>query len=346
MAKRYIMSATFAIDFPPAYPRLSLTAQFRQSPKDFHVEEQLGFELSGSGEHQCIEFEKTGHNTHWVIAALAKHAHISERDIGYCGRKDRHAITRQWISIYCPPVAKQRQEADPSATPLMTDWSAFCMEGVRVLSIKNHHKKLRLGDHASNRFCIALHKVSSPTGFLVEAEKNAVVKELKHRLSLGVPNYFGEQRFGREANNLVMANQWLLDGISPPRKQRSMILSAARSYIFNTLLAHRVERQQWNIAVDGDVLEGDHPTGPLWGRGRSPAQGKSLEYEKEALEALSPWCEKLEHLGLQQERRSLVLVPRNLEINWEGESLLLSFSLPTGTFATSILAEVATCIRA
>ncbi|MGS2717779.1 tRNA pseudouridine(13) synthase TruD [Eionea flava] len=338
------MSSAFAINFPTVYPSLSLSAQFRQSPQDFYVEEQLGFELSGSGEHQCIEFEKTGHNTHWVIAALAEHAQVSERDIGYCGRKDRHAVTRQWASIYCPPIAKHRQEADSTVTPLITDWAAFRMEGVRILSIKNHHKKLRLGDHESNRFCIALHDVSNPAGFLSEAEKKTVLTELKRRLSLGVPNYFGEQRFGRGANNLVLANQWLLEGISPPRKQRSMILSAARSYIFNTLLAYRVRHQQWNQTVDGDVVEGDYPTGPLWGRGRSPAQGAALDYEQEALHSLLPWCEKLEYLGLQQERRALVLVPRGFEIHWKEESLLLSFSLPTGTFATSVLAEVATCI--
>ncbi|MFT6102019.1 MAG: tRNA pseudouridine13 synthase [Granulosicoccus sp.] len=346
------VDVTHSIDFPKAYPSLSLSALFRESPDDFYVEERLGFPLSGAGEHQCLLIEKTSHNTHWVLSALAEYAGVSEGDIGYCGRKDRHAITRQWFSRYCPPVGKDRK---PSATKVV-DWSLFSMAGVQILSVDTHHKKLRLGDHGANFFKITLKEVhrqntslSPNTGLpaaLSAEEKEHVVDEILSRLKQGVPNYFGAQRFGREANNVTMAHQWLVNGVSPPRKQRSMILSAARSYVFNTLLAHRVLDKQWNCFVEGDVLEKNaltgtsFPTGPLWGRGRSSAQLNALAVEKIALAPLESWCERLEYLGLNQERRSLVLVPNDVSVHWQADNLCLSFSLPSGTFATAVLAEI------
>jgi tRNA pseudouridine13 synthase len=345
-------------DFPSAYHLSTLSAVFRQSPQDFCVDEVLGFPLTGQGEHQCLHVEKISHNTHWVLAALAEYAGVSEKDIGYCGRKDRHAITRQWFSLYCPPVSKLSQE--PAREPL--DWAQFSMEGVEILSVDKHAKKLRLGDHAQNRFVITLRDVRSGYSgidrvdtssasltlaehqalFLLSSEEQQVMSDkVLNTLKQGVPNYFGAQRFGREGNNLVMADDWLVRGISPPRKQRSMILSAARSYVFNRVLACRVTNDTWKTALEGDVINNIYPTGPLWGRGRLATKGETLALEEQAIGDLAPWCERLEHLGLKQERRELVLTPDELELEWQANDLILSFSLPSGTFATAILAEVA-----
>jgi tRNA pseudouridine13 synthase len=347
-------------DFPSAYTLPILSAVFRQSPQDFCVDEDLGFPLTGQGEHQCLLVEKTSHNTHWVLAALAEFAGVSEKDIGYCGRKDRHAITRQWFSLYCPPVSKLSEE--PVREPV--DWTQFSMEGVEILSVDKHAKKLRLGDHANNQFLITLRDVRSRSSTNMKDEvassltsamltehqvlpvlsledKQNIANKIIHTLKQGVPNYFGAQRFGREGNNLVMANDWLVRGISPPRKQRSMILSAARSYVFNRVLACRVSNATWKTVLDGDVVNTIHPTGPLWGRGRLATKNAALAVEDEAIGDLAAWCERLEHLGLKQERRELVLTPDALDLRWEGDDLLLSFTLPSGTFATAILAEVA-----
>ena len=353
--------------FPSAYRLPALSGIFRQSPQDFCVDEVLGFPLTGQGEHQCLHVEKTSHNTHWVLAALAEYAGVSEKDIGYCGRKDRHAITRQWFSLYCPPVSK----LSPELARKPVDWTQFSMEGVQILSVDKHAKKLRLGDHARNQFAITLkdvrigschtlspsHSHSPPHSSIAKvsnslAEHEAlpslssedqqnISAEIISTLKQGVPNYFGAQRFGREGNNLVMANDWLVRGISPPRKQRSMILSAARSYVFNQVLAHRVRNGIWKTTLVGDVVNDTYPTGPLWGRGRLATKDDALEMEKTAIGDLAQWCERLEHLGLNQERRELVLTPDELEVQWKGNDLYLSFSLPSGTFATAILAEVA-----
>lgn len=352
-----------SIHFPRAYGNPEVSAIFRQSPDDFHVDEVLGFPLSGTGEHHCLFVEKTSHNTHWVQSALADYAGVDEKDIGVCGRKDRHAITRQWFSIYCPPVGKENGKLPKE--PI--DWSQFSMDGVRILSTGWHSKKLRLGDHQCNRFVITLRDVRhavdiemTKTGLsesdyqfaahqftghqtaslLSASEKTAFATLIQHKLGQGVPNYYGAQRFGREGGNLLLANDWLSKGIPPPRKQRSMILSAARSYLFNCVLAARVSDGSWSRMLEGDIANTAHPTGPLWGRGRLATQTDTLMLEQQVLNQFSAWCERIEHLGLKQERRSLVLLPENIDVYWQNNDLSLSFDLPVGTFATSVLAEI------
>lgn len=328
------INTPFPLQFSTAYDDLCLSAHFRTRPEDFYVEEILGDSLSGEGEHLCLYIEKQGHNTHWVTAELARYAGIGERDIGVCGRKDRHAITRQWFSLY-----------DPSRKPI--DWEQFDMEGTKIIAIKRHHKKLRLGSHAANRFVIRLRQVvstaCSPAQALSDAEKADVTLAIQQRLSQGVPNYFGVQRFGREGGNLQLASDWLERKIPPPRKQRSMVLSAARSYLFNCVLAERVSTQQWRHVMDGDIVSAYHqyPTGPLWGRGRLATAGEAFALEENILSPFAVWCERLEHQGLKQERRDLVLLPNNVSCFWQSNDLVVSFDLPSGTFATAVLAEIA-----
>jgi tRNA pseudouridine13 synthase len=332
-----VINSAFPLDFPRAYGKPYLAADFRVQPEDFYVEEVLGFPLSGEGEHLCLFIEKQQHNTHWVTAELAKYAGISPRDIGVCGRKDRHAITRQWFSLYDPLNRAGRRQVD---------WQQFAMDGVKIILIERHSKKLRLGDHQYNRFVIRLRNVityasGGEVSSLAESIKEKITAEIEQKLKNGVPNYFGEQRFGRGGNNLVMASDWFEKGVAPPRQQRSMILSAARAYLFNLVLAHRVRTNTWAQTIVGDIINHAQPTGPLWGRGRLSTTEDSLVIEQTVLADFSVWCERLEHQGLHQERRDLVLHCSNLSCSWQAHDLLLSFDLPSGTFATAVLAEVA-----
>jgi tRNA pseudouridine13 synthase len=325
------INSRFPLQCSTAYDDLCLSAHFRSRPEDFYVEEILGAPLSGEGEHLCLYIEKQGHNTHWVAAELARYAGIGERDIGVCGRKDRHAITRQWFSLY-----------DPSRKDI--DWNQFDMEGAKIIQVTRHHKKLRLGSHEANRFVIRLRQVvstaHSPPQPLSDVAKEEVTTAVLQRVSQGVPNYFGIQRFGREGGNLQLASDWLERKISPPRKQRSMVLSAARSYLFNRVLTERVSSQQWQAIMDGDIVSAYHPTGPLWGRGRLAVEGAALALEQAVLLPFATWCERLEHQGLKQERRALVLQPKNASCFWQNDDLIVSFDLPSGTFATAVLAEI------
>jgi len=330
--------------FPHAHGGPLLRGVLRAEPADFIVEEQLGFEPTGAGEHVFVQIEKAQANTDWVAQKLGAFARVAAVGVGYAGLKDRHAVTRQWISLHLPG------RADP-------DWAAFDVPGVRVLQAVRHDRKLKRGAHRGNRFRIRLRSVSGDTGS-VEARLAAIG-------ALGVPNYFGEQRFGRDGDNLVLARQ-LFAGQRLPRHLRGYALSAARSLLFNRVLAARVDAGGWNRALPGEVwmLDGSHaifgpvpfdetlsarlaardihPTGPMWGRGplRSEDEVRALEA---AVAADEPeLAEGLADAGLDQERRALRLGVADLSWEWEDEATLtLAFALESGAYATTVLRELA-----
>jgi tRNA pseudouridine13 synthase len=310
----------FPLDFAFAYGRPSARALFRAEPEDFQVDEDLGFVPAGEGEHLYVHIRKRGQNTIWVAKQLARFCGVAPMDMGYCGLKDRHAVTTQWFSVYLPKA------------PLL-DWSAFAVEGSEVLAVSRHLRKLKPGAHRANRFAIRLRDFSG----------DAAGGELAARLeavATGVPNYFGEQRFGIGGGNLQEAERLLVAGHKiKNRKQRGLILSAARAWLFNRVLSRRVEEGSWRDLLEGD-LEGDAPTGPLWGRGRLPVSGATAAVEEQTLQPWQAWREGLEHVGLQQERRSTVCRPREFSAQWLGEDLQLSFGLAPGQYATAVLREI------
>jgi tRNA pseudouridine13 synthase len=181
----------------------------------------------------------------------------------------------------------------------------------------------------------------------------------------GVPNYFGPQRFGIDGGNLVRARQLFSGEIRiDDRMQRGFALSAARSAIFNALLAQRVTAGTWNRIQPGDMasLDGSnsifaveqvddvladrclqldiHPSGPLWGRGTLLTGSDIAALEQQAAQSLAPFGDGLERAGLDQERRSLRLRVSNLQWDRSGADVRLQFRLPRGAFATAVLHEV------
>ncbi len=315
-----------------AYGGPLFTALIRSRPEDFDVTEELGFEFSDDGEHDYLFVEKTNANTDWVSRQLANHASVPPRDIGYAGLKDRYAVTRQWFSV-------PRWNAP--------DWQQLQVEGVQLLEQRRHSRKLRRGAHRANRFRLVLR------GELASAS------QLRDRMALlaakGVPNYFGEQRFGRGGANIALADQWA-DGKRLPRHKRSFAISAARSYLFNEQLDGRVRDGSWNRLVAGDfanldgsgsvfpVQEPDaeldhrcveldiHPAGTLPGEG-SPASGAAAHHQR--------WLTALGDARVKPASRSFRLRVAGLDWSVSGESLSLAFALPRGAFATSVLRELA-----
>jgi tRNA pseudouridine13 synthase len=310
----------FSLDFPRAYGAVDAIASFRAAPEDFQVTEVLGFEPSGEGEHVYLYIQKQGENTAWVAERIAHLAQVKPMDVGYCGRKDRHAITWQWFSVYLP------KQTEP-------DWQQLNSDSIRVIKVSRHARKLRKGEHEANRFLIVLSD-------LRVNEIDALAIKIEKVFAQGVPNYFGEQRFGNQANNLREAQALLVDGKPFRDKQkRGLILSAARSYLFNLVLAERVRLGNWGQCVEGEP--GHEPSGPLWGRGRSLASGELLALEQNILSTWDSWCHSLEHMGLNQERRALVLLPSSCHYEWRGNSqLVLGFTLQAGAFATALLHEL------
>jgi tRNA pseudouridine13 synthase len=186
----------------------------------------------------------------------------------------------------------------------------------------------------------------------------------------GAPNYFGPQRFGRGGCNLDRAAAWMQSGVAPrSRAERSFALSAARSLVFNAVLARRVEAGDWSQLAPGDLamLDGSashfpistldeelqrrasefdiHPSGPLWGRGLPATQGQALLHELAVARELAPVTELLAGQGLSQERRALRCAVRDLAAEHDADihgcgNLTLSFFLGRGQFATAVLREI------
>jgi tRNA pseudouridine13 synthase len=316
----------FDTDFPRAYGELLGEAGFRSVNADFKVFEELGFVPSGEGEHVYLEIEKDGDNTAWIARQIAALAGVETRDIGYCGLKDRHAVTRQWFSVYLP------KGAEP-------DWQMLETDTLRVLNRARHKQKLRRGQHLCNRFSIWLRNVTADHALLDQ--------RLQLLLEQGVPNYFGPQRFGIDSGNLALAQRILVDQVKiKNRPKRQMAISAARSYLFNLVLAERVKRDCWRqlmpqetaLKVAGQAL----PSGPLWGRGRAPVTGAAQALEAQVLADWQPWCEPLEFTGLNQDRRALVANLQDLNWLWDGNDIRLDFALGVGCYATSVIAELVT----
>lgn len=310
--------------WPQAHPASGASATLKRHHEDFLVTELPLQPPCGEGEHVWLEVEKTGANTGFVAQQLALAAGLQDRDVGYAGLKDRHAITRQWFSLYLPNGKGE--------TP---DFTQLRHPEFRVLQQSRHLKKLRPGDLQGNRFRIVLRDLAGDRG-AVEARLQAVAAQ-------GAPNYFGAQRFGHDGGNVAQGRAMLAREIRVRNpKTRGLYLSALRSFVFNEVLALRIERGLWGQTLPGDVLDAaGRPTGPLWGRGRVGTTGRAQDLENEVAERHASVCNGLEHAGLDQERRSLVAAPADMAWEWpHAEQLVLTFVLPAGSYATSVLDDI------
>ena len=309
-------------NWPPAYPATGASATLKQRNEDFVVTELPMQAPSGAGEHVWVEVEKNGANTAFVAQQLAEAAGVNDWDVGHAGLKDRHAVTRQWFSLYLPK----------GDTP---DLTLLQHAEFKVLSQSRHVKKLRPGDLLGNRFRIVLRDVVGDRA-AIEANLQAVAAQ-------GVPNYFGAQRFGHDGGNVAQGRAMLAREIRVRNpKKKGIYLSAVRSFVFNEVLALRIQQGLWGQTLPGDVLDAaGHPTGPLWGRGRVSTSDQAQALENSVAERHAALCDGLEHAGLDQERRPLVARPADLAWEWaQGDPLVLTFALPAGTYATSVLAEI------
>ena len=322
------------------------TAEFKRQPADFQVREVLGFdpEPEAQGQHHWLWIRKEGANTDYVARQLATHAGIAAKLVSYSGLKDRQAITHQWFSV------------ELNATQTI-DWTTFSEPGVNIERHLRSIRKLRRGTHRANDFVIVLHTVSDPED---------VEQRLQYVAKHGVPNYYGEQRFGHQGRNLEKAHALFAGKRFKDRNLRSLVLSSARSYLFNQVVSARIEQQLQTQLLLGDVCmlhgsqsffcwQDEHTraetearlvaddlqlTAPLWGRGEAISQLEAREFESRALQPFDAIKNGLERAGLKQERRALQLKPEHFTWQWQDTQLTLSLRLPTGTFATSVLREL------
>ena len=319
------------------------SAKMRVECEDFKVFENLSFEPVGSGYHSLVSIRKTNRNTQDVLSWLAETCAASERDIGYCGQKDKRAITEQWFSVPGNDVEESLKSADS-------------VEGIEVLSIVSHDKKLRLGAHRSNTFEIVLK----------EFEGNH--DDVKHRLQsiqqTGFPNYFGPQRFGRDGKNAIYGRMLLQNKRFRKAKgvRQKLQVSALRSQLFNTIVSLGLSSSTYHILQEHDVLMIDgshshfvadhsddlelrlknmsvHKTAPLWGRPDRHLPEPLYQRELELLSDCQEDALLLESRRFDMTRRAIRAVARNLEWKFVDSQLILKFELDPGVFATSLLRE-------
>lgn len=331
--RRLALSPPRALDAPRC------RATLRRTPEDFLVDELLGFAPSGVGEHVLLRVRKRDANTGWVARELATLAGTGPHDVGYAGMKDRQAVATQWFTV-------------PGRRRPAAEWVGASGAGFEVLEAHAHSRKLPRGALAGNRFSLVLRDLAG--------DSSGLEAQVAHAARHGVPNYFGPQRFGRDLSNLenLLA---LPAGRSPAR----FVLSAARSLVFNAVLAERVADGSWNRLRPGDranldgrnsvfpvpvldetlearVLELDlHPTGPMWGLGDPGVGGEIAALEARIATEFPEACTAILAARAEAARRPLRLAVRDLQFEWleQGRACRVCFQLRSGSFATAVIRE-------
>jgi tRNA pseudouridine13 synthase len=333
---------------PVAHPELPpVGGRVGPDPEDFVVDELPAYAHSGKGEHQYLRAQKRILTTPELVRRVARACGVNERDVGYAGLKDKHAVTSQWLSV-C------------TKTPLGTELDLG--PGAKVLEVTRHDNKLRTGHLLGNRFAITLVGVHEQA--LERAE--AIAALLREQ---GLPNYFGAQRFGYGGRNLPDAIAWLSrGGRARGRFEQKLFPSVAQAEVFNRYLTARLALGRGQL-LDGEVvrLEGAgamfrvedvaqeqprlaardlHLTGPLPGPKLRPAAGTALALEERCAAelGLDPAC--LEALGRHAPgtRRDLFVPLRDLSLERVTDrsepALRLVFTLPAGGYATEVLRQL------
>lgn len=331
-------------NFSWLYGKPIATGKLKQLPEHFIVKEELGFSFTGKGEHLMVKIRKTGENTKYVANELAKFCGVKSKDISWAGLKDRHAVTEQWLSVHLPKSDHLKFALFEATHP-----------GVEILEMTRHNKKLRPGDLLGNSFQLIATEVTDMDDVLARLEKVKLT---------GVPNYFGAQRFGHEGNNVTEARRWGRENVrTRDNTKRSFYLSAARSWIFNHIVSQRITEGYFSQPVDGDILLDQNDrianenvtseesiqkiqngelsiSAALAGDNQLPTTDKALVFEQPQLDAEPDLMALICGNRMRHERRSVELHPENLAWSSEGDTLTLSFSLTSGSFATVIVREL------
>ena len=318
---------------------------FKASADDFIVEEIPAYEPNDEpdAEHLFLWVEKRELSTPQLGKALGLALGISDKEISWAGLKDRNAVTRQYV---CLPYRKAHDKL-----------AGLNIPNVKVLHAKRHRNKLKSGHLRGNRFTLKVRGVRD------QGAAREVLARLKTK---GLPNRFGDQRFGARGDNAERGKAILLaGGRHRDRFERKLFLSAFQSDLFNRVLAARLKAGTFDKALLGDVLKKQltggeffcdapdvdqprvdafevSPTGPLFGPSMRAPTGAAAELEASVLaeEGIAPALFETGGGETQGARRLLRVIAEGLEAEFEGETLSLRFSLPAGSYATVLLAEL------
>jgi len=325
---------------------LRTLGKIRCVPEDFQVDEVAAYPPAGHGGHLFVRFEKRSQTTREAVAVLAKALGVNPRDVGVAGQKDKHAITTQWVSF---------ERVSPEAA------LALSLPNLRVLAAVPHPHKLRTGHLRANRFVLVIREASD------EASAREVLEQLARE---GVPNYYGEQRFGVGERNVTRARAMLRGEAPLPRDrfERKLLMSALQSALFNEWLAERVADGLYARPIPGDLLRKEDSgglfinednaaaerrmldweisaTGPMFGASMRKPEGEAALREEAVFERSGITAEQLAahaKLGEGTRRAARVRISEPHVEAIDG-GLRLSFELPSGAYATTVLREIMKC---
>lgn len=316
----------------------------KAEPAHFRVEEILPYTPCGQGEHVYVTLRRQGWNTADVARALGRAFRLRGIDVGWGGRKDKNAVTTQTFSLRLP-MTMPPMEIQTALKPLPFE----------ILQVKRHGNKIKTGHVAANRFKIILSQ--TPPGALGQAR--AIAEALGQR---GVANYYGEQRFGRQMRNLDRAMSLVKSKRPAKGKKNSFIISALQSALFNLWLQERIERNQFNQIILGDIARKTDTgglfivndveeasrrfadrriayTGPMYGHKMMSARHLAGDYETHLLQACELTRQDFKPLRAPGSRRTAMFFMDDLTIGTAAEGLEFNFTLPAGAYATSVLRE-------
>jgi len=321
----------------------------RAQPEDFVVDEVPAYPPSGAGNHVFVRIEKRGLNTAQAVQRIARALGVGERDIGVAGMKDRHAVTRQWLSLP-PPVT-------PEAA------LAFADPDVRVLEAARHGHKLRTGHVRANQFVL---RVRDAVPDAVERAR-AILDVLGK--APGAPNWYGEQRFGRDGDNAARGRAIVLGTEKPPRDRKlaRLLVSSLQSELFNQWLVARMADGLYARVLAGDVLHKTgggmftcedaatdearlHAgelvvTGPMFGAEMRSAVGDAGAREDAIVGAAGLTRESFASVSRIAEgtRRDASIHVGEAGVAAIDGTLEVRFTLPGGAYATAVMREIMKC---
>lgn len=332
-----------ALQTPYAHGEPLANGILRTHAEDYIVDEIPLLEPDGAGEHVWLKIRKRHTNTDFIAKQLQKLADVKSMAVSYAGMKDRHALTTQWFSVHLPTTEEP-------------DWQSLASDEIEIVEVKRHSRKLRRGTLLGNRFTIQIRDI--------EVDQDALMQRAESIKKHGVPNFFASQRFGHAGGNLNKALAMFEGDRRIKRHQRSIYLSTARSLLFNYILSERVNNKTWHSLQVGDIclrtgrrgffpveeLDEEllqrlavgeiHPTAPLWGTGELPVSNEIKALEEKLPIEFPSWCEGLEKVALKMERRELRLMPEDFTIELNDAGVRMSFGLPAGCYATSVIREL------
>jgi len=334
-----------------------VAGRLKETPEDFVVEEIPAYEPCGEGEHLFLWIEKTDVAADQLVRLLSRVLNVARDDIGVAGLKDKRAVTRQFISV--PARAADRLNADLA-------------DGIHVLSATRHTNKLRTGHLKGNRFSILLRSNRSETGASSQSSLEAARLVIDRLKQIGVPNYFGEQRFGIGGETAELGFDLLRGSKTvrdiPPAKRKFLLrlaLSAAQADLFNAALADRLSRGELRRVLVGDVMQkvatgglfttsdavveqervdrGELSiTGPIFGPKMQQPGGEPAEREAKPLQEAGVDSTSFTRYPklTAGARRPYWIDVSDIAVAAEEAGLRFSFTLPSGAYATVVLREI------